>query len=507
MLQSSSAPSAPGARHSHALAVALALAAAWWIFDMTIVRSGPPHPLNDVWEDALVARSLLAGHGFRTTMLYPPLWAMHDPRTLTIPVLVHGPLMPILLAPLLAIFGPAFADRIAWLGVLAAWLTALFAGRLATRIGSPGAGATAVAFLTLTPVLLEAVHHSQSVVLGALAVAVALEALIRERPRPFVGGIALGLGYLIRPELLLVAPILALGAKLPWRTAAQCAAAFALCALPWWIHHARVLGAPLFNLTSYTLIAYTSANPGHSPLQDFSLTPQRWPAVLAAQWPVVLAKIPAYLPYSLRIIAKIPTLGTSWLMAVGCLAWLAQARRRLLVIATVVAGLIPVAMMTLALPQPLYLVPMLSVYVVAAAIGANALAELPPWRGRVRAWPLLPALVVLVSALPATREAHREGELVRRLLSADRARVAGAQARTPAPVAGAPAVPMFSDRPDFVAWTTGRPVLWLTAAQYDKLYPPDGAAVQRPAGLPAARDTSLTWFHDGYWQTGHRAQP
>ena len=507
MLRHSYASSAPGASRSRLLAVALALAAAWWMFDMMVVRSGPPHLLNDVWEDALVARSLLAGHGFRSTMLYPPLWAMHDPRTLTVPVLVHGPLMPLLLAPLLAIFGPGFTDHVAWIGVLAAWLTAFFVGRLATRIASPGAGATAVAFLTLTPVVVEAVHHSQSVMLGAMAVAVALDALVRERPRPLRAGFALGLGYLIRPEMLIIAPLLALGAKLPWRAAARCAGAFIVCALPWWVHHALALGAPLFNLTSYTLIAYTPAHPGHSPMQDFALTPQRWPAVLATQWPTVLTKVPVYLRLSVRIIAKIPTLTTSWLMAVGMLAWLTQAHRRRLVMAAVVAGLVPVAMMTFTLPQPLYLVPLLAVYVLAAAIGADVLAGLPPWRGRIPAWPLLPVLLMLLSALPAARTAHQEGARVRHLLDTDRALVLSAQAHAPAPAPGAPPVLMFSDRPDFLAWTTGRPVLWMTGEQYDALYPRSGALVPRPAGLPAKRDTTLTWFHDDFWATGHSAQP
>ncbi|MBI5709370.1 MAG: hypothetical protein HZC42_03575, partial [Candidatus Eisenbacteria bacterium] len=49
---------------------------------------------------------------------------------------------------------------------------------------------------------------------------------------------------------------------------------------------------------------------------------------------------------------------------------------------------------------------------------------------------------------------------------------------------------LFSDTPDFAAWTTGRPTVWLTRAEHDRL--PEIATAERPArGGPGD-----TWFHD-----------
>src|SRR5947208_1487409 len=161
----------------------LLLSAAWWTLDLAVLRSGTPHPSDDHWEDFLIAEHLLAGGGFRTHLIYPPLWGLRDPRDLTVPVLVHGPLLPLL----------------AWRHGKARWPSR----------GTSGAHA-------LDPVL-----------------------------------------------------VLVLG--------------FVVVALPWWIHHARTVGSPLFSLTSYTLIGYWGKRPDVSVLQDFSLTPDRWPAVLRAE--------------------------------------------------------------------------------------------------------------------------------------------------------------------------------------------------------------------------------
>lgn len=62
------------------LAAAACLAAAFWIFDLAVLRAGVPHPLDDLWEYALVARHLLADGRWHTSLIYPPLWPLRDPR-------------------------------------------------------------------------------------------------------------------------------------------------------------------------------------------------------------------------------------------------------------------------------------------------------------------------------------------------------------------------------------------------------------------------------------------
>src|SRR5258708_14468255 len=83
----------------------LAFAAAFWLFDLVVLRAGVPDPLDDTWEYGVVARALLAGRGFVTGVIHPPLWSLRDAHG-AVPVLVHAPRLPLLLAPLLRAFGP-----------------------------------------------------------------------------------------------------------------------------------------------------------------------------------------------------------------------------------------------------------------------------------------------------------------------------------------------------------------------------------------------------------------
>ena len=46
------------------LLATLALATAFWAFDLTVLRAGVPDPLDDTWEYGVVARSLAEGSGF-----------------------------------------------------------------------------------------------------------------------------------------------------------------------------------------------------------------------------------------------------------------------------------------------------------------------------------------------------------------------------------------------------------------------------------------------------------
>jgi hypothetical protein len=62
---------------------------------------------------------------------------------------------------------------------------------------------------------------------------------------------------------------------------------------------------------------------------------------------------------------------------------------------------------------------------------------------------------------------------------------------------------MFSDTPDFVAWTTHRPVVWVTREEYRSL-PARGSATARAThgiDLPMQDRDEDTWFHPGLFET------
>ena len=212
--------SKPGRQNLGLIAV---LAACVWIFDLAILRGGTPHPLDDSWEYGLVARSLLAGHGFRTPMIHPPLWALRD-AGLSVPVLIHGPLLSLIGAPALLLFGSTALDSTAWLAATFAVLAAVFTARAVSRSAGRAPGALAAALVTLSPIMLRMVHHDVAPAAGACAVALVLDFLARPKPRAVAAGILLGLGALVRPELLLLVPLVWASAD-PARTSATCAGA------------------------------------------------------------------------------------------------------------------------------------------------------------------------------------------------------------------------------------------------------------------------------------------
>jgi hypothetical protein len=471
----------------------LVFAALFWTLDLGILRGGVPHPLDDGWEDGLIARNLVSGVGFRSHMLYPPLWPLRDPRTLTVPVLIHGPLLPILTAPVISLLGPRALDRVAWAAGLLAALVVLPLFRLvARRFGEPAA-AMACMLWTLSPLTLEAVHHSLSVILGAFLFVGALERIDRDPPRALAGGILAGLGLLVRPEMLLAAPLLA---ALTWRNArsvlpaARFVAGFVVCALPWWVHHALVTGSPFFNLSSYTLIGYWGDRPGVSVLNDFSLTLDRWPAAFRAALPSLPRKWIAFAPYAAKHALFAPSGGTGWLAIFGIVPALRARETRTLALFSAGLAAIPLLSMTIASHQPLYLVPFLPLYATAAAIGIHVVMRaLPRWAHRPRAEIGALLLLLLPSILPALREGWSESRILEARLARERGALAAAGLAPRGNVE-----PMFSDTPDFVAWTTHRPVFWTTRDQFERLYRPGSDAPKRFTLPP--RDRATGWFHE-----------
>jgi hypothetical protein len=466
------------------LLATLALAAAFWAFDLAVLRAGVPDPLDDTWEYGVVARALVEGRGFRTQVIHPPLWSLRD-ASLTVPVLVHGPLLPLLLAPRVRLFGPRALD---WLPVLAAEL-AVLAAFLAYRIGArhfgPPAGAAAALLWTLSPLTLRAVHHDIALTAGAALVTLALDLLLRPRRYAILAGMALGLGYLARPELLLAAPVIAaLAGRAWWGTALG----FAACAAPWWVHNVRAAGSPLFNLSSYLLIGYWDGRPELSVLRDFSLAPAAWPRALAAAMPSLPAKWIDFFPHALKRALLVPTGATGWLAVVGMgVALRARATRRAAV-ATLLIALIPVAVMTTTVYDYRYLTPFLPLWAIAVALGARALAAaLPEAARRPAVWLASLAVLALPATVPAVIQAEREARTLERRLGFEEAAVeplgAGVAAQHSL---------LFSDRPDFAAWTADRPVVWVTREEYGAL--PDPGA-PNPRDLPVRGATTATWFH------------
>jgi hypothetical protein len=340
-------------------------------------------------------------------------------------------------------------------------------------------------------------------VIGACLLLLALDLLFREAPRPLAAGLALGLDSLVRPEMLLAAGILVAFAALALRRsiAARFAAGFVVAAAGWWIHQWRATGMPFFNLSSYGLIGTFGHRPEYTVYRDFDLTPDRWPATLRQELPHLWRKWTWFFPRACRHALTATGDATGWLLPIG--AWLSlRDRRRAATIAWTLLAAIPLVTMTTAVPQTLYLMPFLGLYALAAARGFLALVA--AWRPTrsPSAWVPALALLLAISILPALRTAAAEGRKEAELLARERR----ALARLAPPPPGTPR-PVFTDRPDFVAWTTGRPALYVSIEEYRALYPSEGPAeADRSHGLPRLRDPAATWFHRGHWDGGEEAR-
>lgn len=460
----------------------------WWLLDLLLLRAGTPDRLDDTWEYGVVARSLLQGHGFRTLVIHPPLWTLRDAAN-SVPVLIHGPLVPVLLAPFLALFGPRSLDGIAWLAAAGAIATVPPLVRLGERCGHVAIGAGAAVVWTLAPLTLHAVHHDVALPIGAALLVASLELLTRPSPRPLAAGVALGLACLARHELLGALPIAALAAGAPGGWWLLLGALLPL--LPWWLHDTLATGLPLFNLSSYLMVGYWTRYPELTVLRDFSLPPARFGAMFSAWLPQGVAKWIAFAPHALKRALLAPTGALGWMAVLGAAFGIgSRGTRRVALLATAVA-LLPVVVMSLTLYDDRYLVPFLPLYALGAARGLHALvAKLPEWARRPRFTIGLLVLVLVPVTGPAAREEAVHAREARALLAGERSRIAtwSATLDAAAPAAADSSV-LFSDTPDLVAWTTGRPTVWLALPDL-RLLP--GAATDL---RPARPDPLHTWFH------------
>ena len=313
------------------------------------------------------------------------------------------------------------------------------------------------------------------------------------------------------------------------------AGAFVVIALPWWMHHLSAVGSPLFNLSSYTLIGFWGARPDNTVMQDFALTPERWPAVMRAELPGMTAKWLAFFPHAVKNALFTPSGATGWLAPIGLVAALAGFARprsghaaprtareadpapaQRFAAAAALLALIPMASMTLTAHQRLYLLPFAPLFAIGAAVGASVLIRaMPAWAQRPRTWVGALALLMLPSALPALTGAADEARTLERRLTSEREAIEHAFAITGAdssfasadstsmrgsianPRARSPRL-VFSDTPDYVAWVTGLPTVWVMREGFERLYPAAGGAGEAARfGLPPREDVA-GWFHDDF---------
>jgi len=293
----------------------------------------------------------------------------------------------------------------------------------------------------------------------------------------------------------------------------------------WWWHNWRATGFPFFNLSAYLLMGYTDRWPGISVLRDFALAPAEWPQRLLEQAPMLPRKARAFLPHALKRALLAPSTLTGWLTPIGLVVAVARASTRWVAVAAFVCALAPVAVMCFTLYDSRYLVPFLPLWALAAAVAAEWLWGRLPRVGRTRGWLVVLALLVLPASVPAMREEVRAARRLEARLARERtllmARAGGASALPRLTALGVvgPEAPdtasrrlMFSDTPDFVAWTTGRPTLWVTVEEYRRLPAPEtpspsaGRSAARPVSptaaprvapgaLPARGTAADTWFH------------
>lgn len=469
--------------------VVAAACALWWVGVLLAVPGGSPELLSDAWEYALFARHLAEGWGFRTSAIHPPLWPLHDER-LTVPMLVHGPMLPCLITPFLLISRDAAVAAIPWIAALFATLTGVTLYRVASRMAGGPAGAAAVLLFTLSPLAIHAVLSDPSFAIGAFWSALAIERLAAGRA--VQAGLACGAGTLVRPEFLLVAPLLALAAQgAGWRLLAGAVLPW----LPWAWHQTAASGVPAFNLSSYLLIAFTPAYPDLSALRDFDLRIDRWHAVLLRELPGLWTKWLHAAPRALKHMIVAPGAATGWLAVLALLAARRGALAPLLPGARVVLVMaVPPLLMIAAQHRPDFMTTLLPLWALLAVLGALFLAG--PRDASRRRWVLI-ALVVL--AIPGAWRAVGDHAFSAAMWRDWLARERSVLMSPPGPglSGGAHGPLIFTDAPGFLSWTTGRTAVWVTQAELERFYLEvrTGRRVL-PPGFPPQIAEAATWFHD-----------
>jgi hypothetical protein len=477
--------------------VALAIGALGVIVDLAVLRGSFVDLRDDTWEYLVAARHLLAGDGFRTSVIHPPLLAWLRPADSTVPVLIHGPLVPLLLVPLVALAGDSAPGAIGWLSAPLALLAAAALFRLARpRFGDRVAG-VAAALLPWTPLAWRALNHDAVLLLGALLFTLSLEAALRARPRPGWAGLWCGLCYLARAEALLLAPIVGIAAALEarragrpaGRAAALFAAGFAGCALPWWWHNALSTGSPFFNLSGYLAVSYWPPYHNLGALLDPTLDPTRWREELPALIGALPAKMWSFLPHA----AKLTLLQPSVLAApltIGGMVWLWRAGRGM-ALATLGVLATLTLLMCATVYDVRYLATALPLICLASAAGAVRLVH------RLGRWGVAAAAALLALAVaPASwREATGPDQEAR-------GRAAQEQAALDRSLESGEPMLVLSDIPDLVAWRTGWPVVWVDPEAAPEAARNTAARAERWVGSQSRLGGVTFWLPDSSGRRG-----
>lgn len=468
-----------------ALTLSIAL---WWVLVLGVLRCGVAAPLDDTWEYALTARRLAAGEGFRTTALPPPLWSLRDGHG-GVPLLVHGPMIPLLLAPFSRSAPDLPVRLLPWLAALCAALASWTLYRAVSRTRNPEIAAAAALWITLSPLTTFAVLRDPSFAIGAFWLVLAIERLAAGRA--FFSGLALGAGALVRPECALLAPLLvALVPRGRW----WWLGGFALLEAPWLVHLSLASGAPAFNLSSYLLLSFTRAWPELSILRSFDVSIGRWPSTLVAGLPALPEKWLHALPRAGKHLLSAPAFATGWLSAIGTARVLAARTPALpLGPGLVLLAALPLSLMVAVQHRPEFVMTVLPVWALLAAIGLDAALARAGWRR--------PGAVVTVALLLAAPEALwtlRAQTLDARTRAAWLARDRESlEARFGTAASAEPGRRFIvSDTPGYVSWVTGRTALWLYPDELNALYAASREGRTRlPEGFPSDRRALDTWFH------------
>lgn len=462
--------------------MALALVALLWAVALAALGVGVPDPRDDLWEYGVVARHLIAGEGFRTTVIHPPVWSLRAPSG-SVAMWVHGPLIPLVLVPWIQIGGEGALDHAAWLGAGLVLLAAWFAGRAALRHGGAGAGASTLIVVALSPLLWSAAVHDLSMAAGALAIAIALDQAWRERPRGVTAGVALGIGALARPELLFagLASMLILARG---QDRIRTLIGLALPTAAVWI--VRAFGAlPARNLSELLVVCYTARWPELSALRDFHLTPGSLGAAIREAAPGLGAKWAHQGPRALFHLLSAPCVAVAPLMVLGLIrGWTSSGRPAK--VGLLLLAAIPISLITLTESSARYVMPWVPLAAVASVAGAREILR------RTRMSPSIASVIPVLLTVPfaATSLATRAQEVPRLRAAIEAERVA---LRPLDVVRTRERSPFFSDRPDFDAWITGRSVVWLERHEFDRLPPADSTESTR---APRRAPETLGWFHD-----------
>ena len=116
----------------------------------------------------------------------------------------------------------------------------------------------------------------------------------------------------------------------------------------------------------------------------------------------------------------------------------------------------------------------------AARLGGHESRRAPIWLAAL-------AALALPAVVPAVIAGEREARALERRLAFERASIAPLVAHSEPPRSL-----LFSDLPDFAAWTANRPVVWLTRQEFGWLPAPGDS---NPLGLPVRDESVATWFH------------